>query len=89
LAQPLRAEGLLADAICVRRGRWHTFVLRLARDLAERRKPPHILLRRGIALLRDERRVVEEATSLGARPIRPSRAERELLSLRDLGLRRG
>jgi uridine kinase len=79
LAQSLRAEGLLADAICVRRNRWHTFVLRLARDLSERRKPPHILLRRGIALLRDERRLVEEAVSLGARPVAPKCAERELL----------
>jgi uridine kinase len=78
LVQPHRDAGLLADAICVRRNRWHTFVLRLARDLSERRKPPHILLRRGIALLRDDRRVVEEATSLGARPITPRRAEGEL-----------
>ena len=78
LAQPLRAEGLLADAICVQRSRWVTFGLRLVRDLSEHRKPPHILLRRGLALLRDEPHVVAEARAHGARPITPRRARHEL-----------
>ncbi len=78
LIEPLRAEGLLADAVCVRRNRWVTFGLRLARDLAERRKPPHILVRRGLRLLRDEPKVVAEARHLGARPLRPKEAERLL-----------
>lgn len=78
LVAPLRTEGLLADAICVRRNRWATFGLRLARDLSEHRKPPHILLRRGLALLRDEPRVVAEAKSLGTRPVTPRRALTEL-----------
>jgi uridine kinase len=73
LVAPLRSEGLLADALCVRRNRWVTFGLRLARDLSERRKAPHILVRRGLRLLRDEPRVVAEARDYGARPVRPKR----------------
>ncbi|MDX6367946.1 MAG: hypothetical protein QOK30_3022, partial [Nocardioidaceae bacterium] len=42
-----RGAGLLESAICVRRSRWVTFVLRLFRDLREHRKPPGVLLRRG------------------------------------------
>ena len=75
LAARLRAEGLLAEALCVRRNRWVTFGLRLARDLSERRKAPHILVRRGLRLLRDEPRVVAEARAVGAQPVRPKRAE--------------
>ncbi|EWT03894.1 ATP-binding protein, partial [Intrasporangium chromatireducens Q5-1] len=75
LAARLRAEGLLAEALCVRRNRWVTFGLRLARDLSERRKAPHILVRRGLRLLRDEPRVVAEARVVGAVPVRPKRAE--------------
>lgn len=78
LVGPLRSEGLLADALCVRRNRWVTFGLRLARDLSERRKAPHILVRRGLRLLRDEPQVVADAMGLGARPVAPKRALRDL-----------
>ena len=44
-----------------------TFVWRLLRDLSERRKPPWTLVRRGLALMRDEPRVVAEAQADGAR----------------------
>jgi uridine kinase len=81
LVAPLRAEGLLADALCVRQNRYVTALRRFARDLAERRKPPHILLRRGLALLRDEPHVVAEAQALGARCITPREAETELSHL--------
>ncbi|HET7397788.1 MAG TPA: AAA family ATPase [Intrasporangium sp.] len=78
LVEPLRTEGLLADVLCVRRNRWLTFALRLGRDLAERRKPPHILLRRGMALLRAEPAVVAQAVAHGARPVTPREAESAL-----------
>jgi uridine kinase len=78
LVGPLKAEGLLADALCVRQNRWVTALRRLARDLAEHRKPPHILVRRGWALLRDEPRVVAEAVAQGARCLTPSEAEQQL-----------
>ena len=78
LVAPLAAEDLLADALCVRQNRYVTAVRRFTRDLAERRKPPHILVRRGLALLRDEPRVLAEAEAHGARCITPSEAERQL-----------
>ncbi len=63
-----RARGLLADAVVVRRAPWKNFVRRLARDLAERRKPPLVLVRRGVALLREEPAVVRRQVELGCRP---------------------
>lgn len=45
----LQAEGVLADAICLKRPRLATFWFRLMRDLDEARKPPINLLRRGVA----------------------------------------
>ena len=74
----MRTEGLLADALCVRQNRTVTALRRFLRDLAERRKPPHILVRRGLALWRDEPRVVAEAEAHGARCIAPREAESEL-----------
>ncbi|WP_295696196.1 AAA family ATPase [Lapillicoccus sp.] len=67
-------EGLLHSAWCVRHHRWLTFVLRLVRDLSERRKAPHILLRRGLALCRDEPRVIARMGRLGARCATPREA---------------
>jgi uridine kinase len=84
LVEPLRSEGLLADALCVRQNRYVTALRRFLRDLAERRKPPHILVRRGLALLRDEPQVVAEAQSLGARCITPHEAEAELTHLAEV-----
>ncbi len=81
LVEPLQRAGLLADALCVRQNRHVTALRRLARDLAERRKPPHILVRRGLRLLRDEPAVVAAATAQGARAITPREAERELAPL--------
>ena len=72
----LRDAGILADAIVVRRAPWKNFVRRLVRDLAERRKPPLTLLRRGWTLMRQERAVVARQVALGARP----RSARETLA---------
>lgn len=78
LAPALRRSERLAAAYCVTQGRWVTFARRLIRDLAERRKPPIVLLRRGWALARREPAVVARATDLGAVCRRPRAAEREI-----------
>jgi uridine kinase len=64
-----RDRGLLAAAYCVRQHPLVTFWRRLTRDLREHRKPPLVLLRRGIALMRDQRRVVARAVALGCAPV--------------------
>ncbi len=73
-----REAGLLDRAICLRRHRVITFVLRLARDLREGRKPPWVLVRRGWRLLRDEPRIVAEAVAHGCTPMSPHAARRLL-----------
>ena len=79
---PACAErGLLAAAYCVRQHPLVTFWRRLTRDLREHRKPPLVLLRRGLALLRDQRRVVDHAVALGARPVTPDQAYAEIRAL--------
>jgi uridine kinase len=69
-----RAGGQLAAAYCVRQHSLVTFWRRLTRDLREHRKPPLVLVRRGLALLRDQRRVVEHAVALGCEPVSPEQA---------------
>ena len=49
-----RAEGVLAAALVLRRPRPATWWFRLRRDLVERRKPPAVLLRRGLRLAHEE-----------------------------------
>ena len=68
LVAPARSRGLLADAVVVRRSRVKNFLRRLRRDLAEHRKPPLTLVRRGLTLLRAEPAVVARQMSLGCRP---------------------
>ena len=74
----LRGEGLLHSAWCIRHNRWITFARRLARDLSERRKAPHILVRRGLARCRAEPAVVARMERLGATCTSPARAEERL-----------
>lgn len=69
LVRPLIDRGLLADAIVVRRARWKNLVRRAARDLAQRRKPPATIVRRGLRLYRDEAAVVRAAIAAGCRPL--------------------
>ncbi len=76
----LRARGLLHSAWCVRHRRLVTFALRLVRDLAERRKPPLTLVRRGLVLLREEPAVVAGHVAAGARAASPRTVERLLVS---------
>ena len=76
-----RERGILADAICVRNHPTLTFWRRLTRDLRERRKPPHVLLRRGWLLMREEPRVVAHAVELGCVPMRPDEAYTRIIAL--------
>lgn len=77
-----RQEGLLAEAYCIRQHPFITFWRRLVRDLREHRKPPLFLVRRGLALLHDQRRVVTHAEELGCRPMSAHRAVRDVAGLR-------
>ena len=74
----LADAGILHSAWCVRHPRWVTFGRRLVRDLAERRKPPLVLLRRGMALTRAEPEVVARMEHLGATCASPAEVERRL-----------
>ena len=58
-----------------------TFWRRLTRDLREHRKPPLVLVRRGLALLRDQRRVVAHAVHLGCEAVTPDEAHARLVTL--------
>ncbi|RYU12776.1 ATP-binding protein [Nocardioides iriomotensis] len=69
-----RGRGILAAAICVRNHPMLTFWRRLTRDLRERRKPPHVLVRRGWLLMRQEPRIVAHAVALGCDPMTPDEA---------------
>lgn len=75
------AAGVLADAICLRLHPAVTFVRRLLRDLAESRKPPLTLVRRGVGLARAEPALVRRWTAAGCRPMPVAAAERCLRTL--------
>ncbi|MBV1849150.1 ATP-binding protein [Catellatospora sp. NEAU-YM18] len=60
--------GLLADALALHRPRTVTFARRLVRDLAENRKPPMVLVRRGLRLWREDPVVLGRQRDLGCRP---------------------
>ena len=74
-------RGLLADAVCVTQRPGLTFVRRLSRDLRERRKPPFVLLRRGLHLLRRAARRRRARRELGARVLSPEAAYAEISAL--------
>ncbi|HZO66743.1 MAG TPA: ATP-binding protein [Kribbellaceae bacterium] len=74
IAGQLREQDLLAVAVCIRHHRLVTFVRRLHRDLREHRKPPHVLVRRGLLLLRDEPRVVRRCVAAGCEALTPKAA---------------
>jgi len=76
-----RRRGLLADALCVTQHPGITFVRRLARDLREHRKPPFVLVRRGLHLLLAQRALVRRAEKLGCRVVTPEAAYREITLL--------
>ena len=76
-----RTQGVLAAAYCVRQHPMVTFWRRLTRDLREHRKPPLVLVRRGLALMRDQKRVVGNAVALGCAPVSPDEAFERLSAL--------
>jgi uridine kinase len=76
-----RRRGLLADAICLNQHPAVTFVRRLTRDLREHRKPPGVLVRRGLHLMREQRRVVAHAEAHGCRVLHPDHAYAEISRL--------
>lgn len=81
IIQPLAERGLLAAAWCIRNRPWLTFTRRLTRDLAERRKPPLTLWRRGQILRRAEPGIVSAHQALGATPLTARQAERRSVEL--------
>lgn len=64
-----RAAGLAAEAIYLDRPGFVVFWLRLRRDLAKKRKPPRILLRRGLALWRAQPALRRKAIAAGFVPL--------------------
>ncbi len=76
-----RTRGLVAEAVCVTQRPVVTFVRRLSRDLREHRKPPLVLLRRGLHLLRSQRTVVRRAEQSGCRVLAPQAAYDEIVAL--------
>jgi len=79
-----RRRRMLADAVCVTQHPVVTFVRRLTRDLREHRKPPFVLVRRGLHLLLAQRALVTRAVELGCRPLSPDAAYREIRALTGL-----
>ena len=76
-----RSEGVLAAALCLTQHPAVTFWRRLTRDLREHRKPPLVLLRRGWALMRDQRRVVADAQAHGCEVVSPHQAASRVATL--------
>lgn len=68
VVEELDARGLLAAAYCLTQPPTVTFWRRLSRDLREHRKPPLVLVRRGAALARAQRGIVEQAVAAGCVP---------------------
>lgn len=66
-----RDTGLLAAAYCVTHSPTVTFWRRLTRDLRERRKPPFVLVKRGLALMRAQPQVVADAVTKGCTAVYP------------------
>lgn len=82
------SAGHLLAAYCISQRPVVTFWRRLVRDLRERRKPPAVLVRRGLALMRGQRRVVRDAEAKGCRVVTPEHAYRELRGRLSRGSRR-
>jgi len=81
VVEPLREAGLLAAAYCLRQHPAVTFWRRLTRDLREHRKPPLVLVRRGLTLARDQRRIVAAAVAAGCTPVSADEAFRLVQAL--------
>lgn len=82
LLSACRTAGLAPYGIWLDRPRALTFALRLRRDFAEHRKPPLILVRRGLQLARRERAIRAHALALGCHPLSMRAAAAVLAELR-------
>ncbi|HEU4567444.1 MAG TPA: hypothetical protein VFR99_05365 [Marmoricola sp.] len=71
-------RGHLLAAYCLRQPPVVTFWRRLVRDLRERRKPPLVLVRRGLALMREQHKVVAACAAAGCRVASSEDAYRQL-----------
>ncbi|MGL5406542.1 MAG: uridine kinase family protein [Propionibacteriaceae bacterium] len=69
LLAELQRREVAVTAIYLDRPRLLTFWLRLSRDLREHRKPPHVLIRRGLALLRHDPQLRQHAIAVGFSPL--------------------
>ena len=76
-----RGRGLVAEAVCVTQHPMVTFWRRLVRDLREHRKPPLVLVRRGLRLAREQRAVVAHAVALGCTPMSAEAAHERVRGL--------
>ncbi|NLW13259.1 MAG: ATP-binding protein [Trueperella sp.] len=81
LVDDLRAEGILADALVIKRPRVQTFWFRLMRDLDENRKPLPNLLRRGFAHFLKEPAMYAELEKKGARLVSYTEAQESLTQM--------
>lgn len=81
LLAPCREAGLLVEAIYLDRPGIVVFWLRLRRDLKQRRKPPLILLRRGLALWRAQRALKRRCVAAGFEAMSMRRATVRVTSL--------
>lgn len=68
LVAPCRAAGVPVEALYLDRPRTLTLLFRFVRDLSEHRKPPWVLVRRGLARWRAEPEIRRHALELGCRP---------------------
>ncbi|HPZ48602.1 MAG TPA: uridine kinase [Propionibacteriaceae bacterium] len=78
IVEPARARGLEVTGIWLYRPPPLIFLLRLVRDLRQHRKPPIMLLRRGLALLRSEPGRRRHAQALGCTSLTMTEARREV-----------
>jgi uridine kinase len=76
-----RSADVLAAAFCLGQHPLVTFWRRLTRDLREHRKPPLVLVRRGWALMRDQRRVIADAEALGCEVVSVAEAQARIRTL--------
>lgn len=81
LIEDAQQAGILADALCIKRPRLQTFFFRLMRDLAESRKPPLTLVRRGLGLMRDEPGQVAAWIEQGCTPVSINQAVQRVADL--------
>ncbi|MBI4900117.1 MAG: uridine kinase [Actinobacteria bacterium] len=82
LVRRCRELGVQSTGIWLARGGVLVFLLRLVRDLREHRKAPHILLRRGLALLRKEPAQRRAAEAKGCETLTMRQAAARIGSLR-------